>query len=379
MKRLILLLLIAGLAGVGYYAHQNPALIRTVPYLKDLPIFASAGQPAQARTAPAGRSAGVPVEVGRIEIGMVNEEVEALGTLAADESVIIAPEIAGRVVFLGFKEGERVTRGQELVKLDTAILTAEMKQAEADLGLSRDTFERNRSLVQRGAGTQVALEQATAQLATNEARLQLAQAKLAQSTIKAPFNGVVGLRSVGVGDFVSVGKSLITLTNIDPIKVDFRVPEVYLRSVKVDQPIQVKVDAVPGRDFTGRIFAIDPVVDVNGRAIRLRAAIPNADLVLKPGLFARVTITVDQRENALIVPETAVVPDGVGKIVFIVVDGKAKRVAVELGKRLPGKVEIVSGLTPDMRLVTSGQMRLRDGSVVAIKDRVAPVQTSAAR
>ena len=231
--------------------------------------------------------------------------------------------------------------------------------------------------MQRGAGTQVALEQATAQLASNEARVQLAQAKLAQSTIVAPFHGVVGLRSVGVGDYVSVGKTLITLTNIDPIKVDFRVPEIFLSRVKVGQPIQVRVDAVPGKPFAGTIFAIDPVVDVAGRAIRLRAAVPNSDLVLKPGLFARIAIVVDQRENALIVPETAVVPDGVGKIVYVVENGKARRVPVELGKRLPGKVEIAKGLKADMQLVSSGQMRLRDGATVAIKNAPAPVQTSA--
>ena len=173
----------------------------------------------------------------------------------------------------------------------------------------------------------MALEAGTAQLASTEARLQLAKAKLAQSTIVAPFTGVVGLRSVGVGDYVSVGKQLITLTNIDPIKVDFRVPEMFLSRLKVGQAIQVRVDAVPDRSFTGQIFAIDPVVDINGRAIRLRAAIPNADLALKPGLFARITITVDQRENAIVIPEMAVVPDGLGKIVYIVENGKAKRVA----------------------------------------------------
>jgi membrane fusion protein (multidrug efflux system) len=354
MKRFLLLILIVGLAGGGFYGYR---------------AYQKGAQPTEARAAVNPRAAGIPVEVGRIEVTTVNEEVEALGTLSADESVVIAPEIAGRVVSLGFKEGERVKKGQELVKLDTAILDAELKQAQADLSLARDTFQRNQSLVQRGAGTQVALEQATAQLASNEARLQLAQAKLAQSTIVAPFNGVVGLRSVGVGDYVSVGKTLITLTNIDPIKVDFRVPEIFLSRVKVDQPIRVKVDAVPGRDFEGRIFAIDPVVDVNGRAIRLRAAIPNADLVLKPGLFARIIIIVDQRENALVVSETAVVPDGVGKMVFVVQDGKARRVSVELGRRLPGKVEIAKGLTPEMQLVTAGQMRLRDGAAVSVKQK----------
>jgi membrane fusion protein (multidrug efflux system) len=362
MKRFLLLLLIAGLAGGGYYGYRN---------------FKPGGEPTQARAATNPQQQGVPVEVGSIEVMTINEEVEALGTLAADESVIIAPEIAGRVVYLGFKEGERVTKGQELVKLDTAILEAELKQAQADLTLARDTHDRQRSLVARGAGTQVAMEESAARLASSEARVQLAKAKLAQSTILAPFTGVVGLRAVGFGDYVSVGKPLITLTSVDPIKVDFRVPEVFLSSVKVGQTIQLKVDAVPDAVFAGKIFAIDPVVDINGRAIKLRAMIPNPDLTLKPGLFSRIAITVAERKSALVIPEMAVVPDGDGKMVYVVQDGKAKRVRIELGKRLPGKVEIVKGLTPDMQIVTGGQMRLREGATVAIKSRRTAVQTSA--
>jgi membrane fusion protein, multidrug efflux system len=361
LKRFLLLLLIAGLAGGGYYGYRHHTK--------------APDQQARAQGVASAQNPGVPVEVGTVELAAVAEEVDALGTLAADESVVIAPEIAGRVVALGFREGERVEKDQKLVMLDTAILDAELKQAQADLSLARDSYERNRSLVQRGAGTQVAFEQATAQLALQEARVQLVQAKLALATIKAPFTGVVGLRSVGVGDFVSIGKPLITLTNIDPIKVDFRVPEIYLTQLRVGQPIQLKIDAVPDRPFTGQIFAIDPVVDVNGRAVRLRASVPNADLVLKPGLFARVTIMVDKRENALIVPETAVVPDGLGKTVFVVENGRAKRVPVELGKRLTGKVEILKGLKAGMQIVTAGQMRLREGSPVAIKEKAA-VQTS---
>ncbi|MGF7054275.1 membrane fusion protein (multidrug efflux system) [Bosea sp. OAE752] len=358
MKRFVLLLLVAGLAGGGYYGYR---------------MRLAGSQPAQASVAPTARAA-VPVEVASVEIMTVSEEVEALGTLAADESVVIAPEIAGRVVSLGFREGEPVKAGQELVKLDTAILDAELKQAMADLGLARDTNERLRGLVSRGSGTQVALDESAAKLASTEARVQLAKAKLAQSTILSPFNGVVGLRAVGVGDYVPVGKPLITLTSVDPIKIDFRVPEIFLSRLKVGQPVQMRVDAVVDRKFTGKIFAIDPVVDVNGRAIRLRATIPNADLALKPGLFARLAITIDQRPNAIVVPEMAVVPDAVGKMVYVVENGKAKRLSVELGKRLPGKVEIVSGLTPGMQIITAGQMRLRDGAAIAIKDKI--VQTS---
>lgn len=358
MKRFVLLVLLAALGGGGYYAYRQQH---------------SAGQEAKASAVAQPRAA-VPVEVANVELMTVAEEVEALGTLAADEMVVIAPEIAGRVIELGFKEGESVKKGQELVKLDTAILSAELKQAQADLGLARDTHERLRSLVSRGSGTQVSLDEAIAKLASSEARVELAKAKLAQSTIVAPFNGVVGLRSVGVGDYVAVGKPLITLTNIDPIKIDFRVPEIFLSRLKVGQPVSMRVDAVPDRTFTGQTYAIDPVVDINGRAIRLRAAIPNADLTLKPGLFARLAITVDQRPNAIVIPEMAVVPDGMGKMVYVVDGGKAKRIPVELGKRLPGKVEVLSGLTPKMQIITAGQMRLRDGSAIAIKDK--PLRTS---
>lgn len=357
MKRFVILVLLAAIGGGGYYAYR----------LKN-----SGGQ--EARASVAQPRAAVPVEVATVEQMTVKEEVEALGTLAADEAVVIAPEIAGRVVSLGFKEGEPVKAGQVLVKLDTAILDAELKQAQADLGLARDTHERMRALIARGTGTQVAVDESGAKLASAEARVELGKAKLAQSNILAPFNGVVGLRSVGVGDYVSVGKQLITLTNIDPIKIDFRVPETFLSRLRVGQAVSMRVDAVPDRSFTGKTYAIDPVVDVNGRAIRLRASIPNAELLLKPGLFARLAITVDQRENAIIIPEMAVVPDGLGKMVYVVDGGKAKRVPVELGKRLPGKVEVVSGLAPKMQIITAGQMRLRDGSPIAIKDR--PVQTS---
>jgi membrane fusion protein (multidrug efflux system) len=362
MKRFLVLVLLAGVAGGGYYGYRN---------------FKPGPEGTQARAATNPQSQGVPVEVGKVEIMNVNEEVEALGTLAADESVVIAPEIAGRVVALGFKEGEKVTKGQELVKLDTAILEAELKQAQADLTLARDTHDRQRALVQRGAGTQVAMEESAAKLASSEARVQLAKAKLAQSTILAPFTGVVGLRAVGLGDFVAVGKPLITLTSIDPIKVDFRVPEMLLSSVKVGQTVNLRVDAVPDTTFAGTIFAIDPVVDINGRAIKLRAAIPNADLKLKPGLFSRIAITVAQRPNAMVVPEMAVVPDSEGKIIYVVQDGKAKRIRVELGRRLLGKVEVVKGLTPDMQVITAGQMRLREGSTIAVKNARPAVQTSA--
>lgn len=323
-----------------------------------------AGVPTAATSAPA--RAAPPVETAIVEVGKVAEEVEALGTLAANESVVIAPEIAGLVTKIGFEEGEAVTQGQALVELDATILRTELTQAEAELSLAKDTFERARQLAQRGSGTQVALEQATAQLAVSEAKLANVKARLEKTVINAPFNGLVGLRSGSVGAYVTVGQNLLTLTDIDPIKVDFRVPEIFLGRVKDGQAIQITVDAIPGRSFEGNIYAIDPVIDVNGRAIRLRAQVPNTDGALRPGLFARVTITTDVRENALLVSETAVLPDGTGRAVYVVADGKAQFTKVKTGKRVPGKVEITDGLAAGMRVVTAGQMRLRDGMAIEV-------------
>jgi membrane fusion protein (multidrug efflux system) len=362
----ILFLILVAAAGALYALRDEP---RVAAYLPDwiAPPSSQTEPQAPAPAAAAPPRAAPPVETAVVEVGRVTEEVEALGTLVANESVVIAPEIAGRVTRLGFKEGERVKEGQLLVALDATILENEVKQAQANLDLARDTYERARSLAQRGTGTQVALEQASAQLAANEASVALAKARLEKATIVAPFDGVVGLRAVSVGDFVAVGQNLVTLTDIDPIKVDFRVPEIFLGQVKDGQTIRIRVDAFPDRTFEGRIYAIDPVVDVNGRAIRLRAQAPNGDLSLKPGLFARVTIVVGARENAVLAPETAVMPEETGKAVFVVEDGKARRVKVEVGKRLPGKVEITEGLSAGARVVTAGQMRLRDGAPVDVK------------
>ena len=358
------MLVVIAAAGALYWFRDHPRLAAYVPapVRALLPADDDATAPPPAAAAPP--RAAPPVETAMVEVGRVADEVEALGTLAANESVIIAPEIAGRVTRLGFKEGEAVKEGQELVVLDATILENEVKQAQANLDLAKDTYERARSLAQRGTGTQVALEQAAAQLAANEASVALARARLEKATIVAPFDGVVGLRSVGVGDYVAVGTNLITLTDIDPIKIDFRVPEIFLGQVRDGQTIEIRVDAIPDRTFTGQIYVIDPVVDVNGRAIRLRARAPNPDGALKPGLFARVTIVTDAREGALMVPEAAVMPAGAGKAVYRIDNGNARLTKVEIGKRLAGKVEITEGLKAGDRVVIAGQMRLRDGAPV---------------
>lgn len=342
-----------GVAGTLGYRHLDGSLAFAQPAAGD-----------QSRPKPAAPRAAV--EVARVRAATVVEEIGAVGTLQANESVVIAPEIEGRIAAILLDEGARVEAGQPLVRLDDAILRAELAQAQANLTLSQANYERADTLFQQRTGTQRARDEAVAALQSARASVELARTRLEKTTIRAPFSGVLGLRSVSPGEFVARGQAMVTLQSLDPLKVDFRVPETQLSEIRAGQSIKVTVDALPGREFSGEIYAVDPQIDVNGRAIHIRARIPNADGELRPGLFARVTVASARRENALMVPEGAIVPQGDRRIVYRVADGKAAAVPVRIGQRRAGEVEVLEGLRLDDVVVTAGQQRLRDGQPVEI-------------
>lgn len=367
-RLLVLVLLVAVAAGAWLLRDDMPARLLSLANLASAP----AGQAATGKPggAPAGRPPS-PVETAAVKTGTVSDVVEAVGTLTANESVTIAPEIAGRITALSFEEGQLVEKGETLVELDSAILEGELKQAQSELALAEDAFARASQLAKKGSGTVVALEQATAQRAAARVRVGLAEARLAKTKLSAPFSGVAGLRNISIGNFVTAGQAIVTVTNIDPIKVDFRLPETYLGSLRQGQKVELRVDAFPDRRFEGEVYAIDPVVDVNGRAVKLRARIPNKDRALAPGLFARVSLTTGARENAMLAPESALVPQPTGPTVFVVKDGVARQRAIKLGKRLPGQIEVLEGLEAGEQVVTAGQMRLREGARVNVQSRQA--------
>src|SRR5690606_25032770 len=188
--------------------------------------------------------------------------------------------------------------------------------------------------------------------------------RLDKTVITAPFEGMIGLRRVSVGDFVNIGQDIVNLEQIDPLKADFRVAEVYLGAVRPGQKIELSADAFPGETFTGEVYAIDPLIDESGRSIVLRARLPNSDDRLRPGLFVRVTLVLNEREDAIQIPEQALVPQGQDQFVFRVVDGKAELTKVTAGIRRDGMVEITEGLGPDDEVVTAGQLKIRDGAPV---------------
>jgi membrane fusion protein (multidrug efflux system) len=254
-----------------------------------------------------------------------------------------------------------------LVRLDPTINEAEVQQARANLKLARSKYERAVDLARSNFISGQARDEAENNLRVAEAALALVEARLAKTEIKAPFSGVIGLRSVSVGDYVKEGADIVNLESIDPLKVDFRVPEVYLRQVKAGQALQVSLDAYPGQTFEGRVFAVNPLVDAAGRAVVIRAQVKNADASLRPGMFARVRLITSESADSLVVPEQALVAQGSEPFVFKVVDGRAVRAKVEVGQRRDGRAEVVTGLAPGDVVVAAGQQRLRDGVPVAVK------------
>jgi membrane fusion protein (multidrug efflux system) len=359
-RSLFVILPIAGLVALGayaYYAHRAPTTGMAGGAVSQAPGAQGPGGP------PAGP---VAVEVAKVVTDTVQEDVDAVGTLRSNEAVVVRPEISGRIDRLNFTEGAAVQKGQVIVALDDSVPAAELAQAKANLALAESNYNRTQELEKEKFVSATARDQALNALRVAQANVQLMEARLAKTKIVAPFGGIIGIRQVSVGDFVKEGQDLVTLEDISALKVDFRVPEQYVAVLKPGQTVEMATDALPGRKYVATVDAIDPLVDQAGRAVLLRARLKNSDGKLRPGMFVRTRLIVSQRDNALIVPEEALVPVGGDQFVFRVADGQAQRVKVDVGVRRAGMVEVKQGLAPDDVVVTAGQLRLRDGLPVAV-------------
>ncbi|HYC01823.1 MAG TPA: efflux RND transporter periplasmic adaptor subunit [Azospirillaceae bacterium] len=339
------------------------------------------GRPeAQAPGSPGGRAMVVDAAIAAEE--PVESTVGALGTLRSDAAVAVQPEAAGRIVEIAFAEGQRVAQGQPLFVLDQTTLKAELAEAQAQLRLAEQNYQRATSLARQGAGTGRALDEARAALDVARSAEALAAERLDDATVRAPFDGYAGLHQESAGQYVTTATVLTTLDKVDPMRVDFRVSEVFLPRVAVGQPIRLTVDALPGREFEGRVYALDPRIDVNGRALQIRAEVANPEHLLRPGLFARVRLVLERRDRSVTVPEAAIVAREVGPAVYVVADGKAVLRPARLGLRLPGKVEIAEGVRAGETVVTAGQLKLQDGTPVQVRPAApepapAPARTAA--
>jgi membrane fusion protein (multidrug efflux system) len=366
-KPVYFVLVLVALGLLGAYAY----------YAQRLPLSPTAGAGGTKNTAAKSAETSaqpIAVEAVRVQPARVQEDAIAVGTLRSNESVMVRPEVSGRITELNFSEGRRVAKGQLLVQLDPSIAAAELQQARANLKLAQANYERTVELRKNNFVSAAAQDQALNNLRVVEATVALAEARLAKMGIRAPFSGVIGIRQVSVGDYVKEGQDLVTLEDTSAYKVDFRLPEMLMGALERGQRVEVRSDALPDKRFTAILDAIDPLVDQNGRALVLRARLENIGGELRPGMFVQTRVILAQRENALLIPEEAIVAVGGEQRVYLIgSDNKVAQRAVTTGLRRDGQVEITNGLREGDLVVTAGHLKLRPGALVRVDEKPSTV------
>lgn len=305
-----------------------------------------------------------PVEIEKPRVENVIDHATAVGSLRANEAVVLRPEVAGRIEAIHFEEGTHVRAGSPLFTLDGAIARAEVQEWEATVAQSRREAERVTDLIARKLASQSDFDSKRSVLAIDEARLASARTRLAKTEIRAPFTGMVGLRQVSVGEYVNVGDELVALAQTDVLKLDFRIPETQATRAANGQAVRITADAFPGEVFEGRVYAVDPQVDVASRSVMLRARLANPGGKLRPGQFVNVQLALAERANALTIPEQALWPQGGKQFVYVVRAGKAELAEIRIGKRTAGRVEVQTGLAATDDVIIAGQMKIFPGAPV---------------
>ncbi|MEM9593735.1 MAG: efflux RND transporter periplasmic adaptor subunit [Acidobacteriota bacterium] len=318
-------------------------------------------------TQPPGSSSpkpGIGVEVFEVEPRSLTSEVATTGELMANEEVELRSEEDGRVVSILFAEGQNVASGDLLVKINDADLQAELRRAQVQKRLAQQREVRVRNLLDENTVSQQVYDEARGQLEIVDAQLESLRARIAKTEIRAPFSGVVGLRSVSEGSYLTSSNRIATLQNLDPIKLDFAVPEKYAGQVDRGDEVDFTVAGLD-RTFRGKVYAVEPRVDAATRTVQVRARAANPDGRLMPGAFAEVQLVLAEREDALMVPAIALIPGLDTTTVYVVEDGKAASRPVRTGQRTEGKVEITEGLVAGDRVIVSGIQQVRPGAEVA--------------
>jgi membrane fusion protein (multidrug efflux system) len=307
------------------------------------------------------------------------DETQAVGSLRSRQGVMLRPEVGGRVKQILFSDGQRVRKGQLMVQFEDQLQQAQVAQSRAELSIAEANHKRNQELVAQNFISQRSLDESAAALEVSRAKLSLAQATLQRLQVLAPFDGITGLKQINVGDYLKDGADMVNVEDIDAVLLDFRLPERFQAKIRAGQKAQLTVDALPGRPFSAIVQAVDPLIEANGRSVGVRGCIDNRQQQLRPGMFARVNAVFGARDNALVIPEEAIIPQGGRTFVVKVVAGDkpdtrvSERVAVKVGLRQPGKVEIVEGLSAGDTVVTAGHQRLqKDGTPVRVVDLSQP-------
>jgi membrane fusion protein (multidrug efflux system) len=373
---------VLGAAGFGgWYAYKGG-------HLAQVPVIgAYVSQPAeQQAAAPGGRSrAGqlgpAAVDVDTVKTGRIVEVRESVGTVRAYESITVTAKVAGIIGQIGFEEGQKVKAGDTLIQFDAAERRAEIEQTIAEASRAEALknevaikLERAQALSRTGAGTGAQVDDLTAQMKSLEgsiasvrAQRKAAEARLEDLNIRAPFAGRVGVRSVSLGAYVAPGTRITSLDDLSKVRLDFAVPENLLGRLKPGQTVNATSAAYRGRTFKGTVATIDTRVDQTTRTARLTAEFDNPDEALKPGMFLSVALEVSTKDDAVVVPEEAVVSEGLRHVVYPVKDSKVERRVITIGQRQGGKVEVVDGLKAGETIVVLGVQRVRPGAEVVAR------------
>lgn len=319
------------------------------------------------------------VEVAKVQAMTLVDETQAVGSLRSLQGVMLRPEVGGRVKQIFFSDGQRVRKSQVMVQFEDQLQQAQVAQAKAELSIAEANHKRNQELVAQNFISKRSLDESGAALDVARAKLALADATLQRLKVLAPFDGITGLKQINVGDYLKDGADMVNVEDIDAVLLDFRLPERFQAKVRAGQKAQLTLDALPGRPFTATVQAVDPLIETSGRSVGVRACIDNRDQQLRPGMFARVNAVFGTRENALVIPEEAIIPQGGRTFVVKLVAGDkpdslvSERVPVKVGLRQPGWVEIVEGLSVGDTVVTAGHQRLqKDGTAVRVVDLSQP-------
>lgn len=354
VSQLVVVAILGATGAGGWYAYKSYASGR--------------GEAAQRQAAPAPL-----VEFVTPKTMSVVEKAEAVGTARANESVTLTARQSGTVYRILFQEGQMVRRGDALVELesrervaDLDSVRAEIAQARAVADEIRQQLDRARQLRATGNAPEARVDQLESQLRAaegrirqNESRQRAADARLDDFRITAPFEGRVGLRQVSVGALLQPGTVVTTLDDVSKIKLDFSIPEQFLSVLRQGLTVTTVTPAYPGREFQGQVTAVDTRVDPLTRAVRLNATFDNADGALKPGMFLSVALAVATRDNAVVVPEDALVAEGTRQFVYVIAEGRALRREVQLGLRMQSEVEIRDGVKQGDQIVVRGHQRIR--------------------
>jgi membrane fusion protein, multidrug efflux system len=312
-----------------------------------------------------GKGAPVAVNVVVVQAGLVENKLTLSGNILANEEALLKPEAAGKIISLAVKEGSVVQKGQLLAKLNDASLQAQLKKAQVQLALARERTSRLKQLLEVKGVSQEEFDVAQTALNAAEADVELVKAQIDETEIRAPFAGVIGLRNVSEGSYISNNDIIASIQQIDPVKVDFSVPEKYAGQIKVGDSVRITLEGTR-KTHIGKIYAYDPKIEAGTRSLKVRALCNNAAKELFPGSYAQVSLVL-RTTRAAVVPSMAVIPDLRGQKAYVVKNGLAQPVSIEAGARTDSSVEVVRGLNPGDTLITSGLMSVKPGSPVKIQ------------